>query len=352
MKKLFLLTFFALSIVTCISILNTHTTFAAKADTVLILNHESNNNDTVLVSIYIENPTNQQIKSVQSWIKYDPKILKGEKINAMDSPFDFVAPGENNFDQNNGIVKIGRSSITQGSSESKIFVAEILFTWLKKEKTDISFHNFQFDNSGNVNVMVFDEGFPVNILEAAPYPLSLEASNTPPASKEKISKEEISTETKQTTPPIVENKTPPPVNFYDRRPQNLQVTSGPKYAVLMWEPQDNIAGYNIYYSNTSGRYLQRRSVGNIQEYYFDELETGEIYYFAITAYDHNEKETDYSDEVRIKIGYPDSSTSPLYVTTSDQILTKSKRHINSGPIALIFISMITAIGGSFMIRKL
>jgi hypothetical protein len=348
MKKTFLLTFFALSILIATNILNTTVALAAKADTVLTLNHESNNNNTVLVSIYIENPTNQQIKSVQAWLQYDPKVLKGEKINAIDSPFDFVAPGENNFDQNAGIVKIGRSSITQGSNENKIFVAELLFTWLKKEKTDISFHNFQFDNSGNVNVMVFDEGFPVNILQAAPSPLSLEASTipTPPKKEDPI-------ETKQNIQNEIpkEEETLPTVNFYDLRPQNLQITSGPEYAVLMWEPQDNIAGYNIYYSNTSGRYLQRRSIGNIQEYYFDGLETGKNYYFAITAYDNNEQETDYSDEVRIKIGYPDSSTSPLYVTKSDQILKNSKRHINSGPIALIFISMIMAIGGSFMIRK-
>ncbi|MBT4937270.1 hypothetical protein HON22_05115 [Candidatus Peregrinibacteria bacterium] len=324
----------------------------ARADVSLILKNESQNDSVVLVSIYIENPSKQQIASVQSWLKYDPQVLKGKKIDASASPFDFVAPGENSFDDTQGQLKIGRSSITGGSNEEKILVAEVAFEWLKKQNTTLSFYNFQLDNSGNTNVMVFQEGFPVNILKEGPKALEISASGVViPASNlgnsegNETSNQPVTDNDSNTE--LLENE----VAFETLRPSDLRITSGPEYVILSWESMEEIQGYNLYYSNVSGRYLQRRTVGNVEEYYLDKLETGKDYYFALTAYDNTNKETDYSDEVRIRVGYPDSSTSPLRVTKSEKILKNSKRHVNSGPATLLLLSFGLAVLGGVLVRR-
>lgn len=323
----------------------------AKADVSLVLKNESQNGSALLVSVYIENPSKQQIASVQSWLKYDPQVLKGKKIDASASVFDFVAPGENTFDQTSGIVKIGRSSITGGSNEDNIFVAEIMFEWLKKQSTTLSFYNFQLDNSGNTNVMIFQEGFPVNVLKESPKAIEVSSDGALVSSSTSAQSENNKqNETVENDNNIGSDLRDEP-DFETLRPSDLRITSGPEYVILSWDSMENVEGYNLYYSNVSGRYLQRRTVGNEQEYYLDNLETGENYYFALTAYNENNKGSDYSDEVRVRVGYPESSTSPLKVTKSEKILKNSKRHVNSGPATLMLLSFTMAILGVAFLRR-
>jgi hypothetical protein len=334
---------------------------AISADAVISLQETNLSEENLTVSIQIKNPSAQAVISVQSWLKYDPAILKGKKINTDGSPFDFVAPGENTFDDQQGLVKIGRSSTGGGSTESDIIVAEVSFERLSNQATTISFYNFQVDSSGNTSVRVFADGFPVNILKTAPASFQVKEGESIP-SKASLAEDKQKEEErqKQLEQELEQERQAQAAAEQERlaeierqsRPQNLHVTSGPNYVILSWDEMPNMKGYNIYYSTTSGRYLQRRGAGDVTEYYFEGFEIDQIYYFAVTAYDFNNKETDYSNEVRIKIGYPESSSSPLVLTQSQKIIQKTKKHVDSGPAEMMLILLaITGLITIFVRKK-
>ena len=322
---------------------------AATADSEIYFKLEENTTEKVAVSINIKNPSQQKIVSVQSWVKYDASILQGEKIETQDSPFDFVAPGENTFVEQDGLIKIGRSSISGGSQDEDVFVAKIIFKKLSAQKTELSFYDFQVDNAGHTSVRVFKEGYPVNVLKEAPQVLLIEGAEVI-NSKKDAKNIEVNPDLKQDSANndgsdfssnLMQN-----VSTSLLRPHGLKVTSGPGYILLSWDLLEGMKGYNIYYSNKSGRYLRRRSVGNVNQYYLDNLQTGKVYYLAITGYDVHEKETDYSDEVRIMVGYPNSSSAPIFLSSSAQLLNQMKSHVNSGPNAILFYLIIMASVGS------
>jgi hypothetical protein len=68
---------------------------------------------------------------------------------------------------------------------------------------------------------------------------------------------------------------------------------------LAWDPndEDDLAGYKIYYGTSSGNYSTSVDVGNTTEYTITGLNDATIYYFAATAYDTSDNESDYSEEV-------------------------------------------------------
>ena len=306
---------------------------AVTADASIFLKLENITEKELTISINVENPSKQQIISVQSWLKYDPSILKGINKEYDGNPFNFVAPGEDAFDEKLGIVKIGRSSISGGVNEEKIFIANLTFERISLDSTEISFYNFKLDHSGNTSVRVFKEGFPVNILKETPAVLTIEEQGekniAEPVIVEKTSTKDLSLAT-------VEKKEEVTIV----RPQNLRISSGPEYVILSWDPLPEVKGYTIYYSNRSGRYIRKRYVGNVTDYYLDNLLTGEYYYFAITAYDLNDNETEYSDEVRIKVGYPETSSSPLLISSSGDIVSNVTKHVDTGPATLLLLAIL------------
>jgi hypothetical protein len=69
---------------------------------------------------------------------------------------------------------------------------------------------------------------------------------------------------------------------------------------LAWNPnppEDEVAGYVIYYGKTSGRYTYVVDVGNMTTCTLAGLSPGVPYYIALTAYDAYDNESDLSDEV-------------------------------------------------------
>lgn len=64
---------------------------------------------TFKIKILIDNPEKQEINSARTWLAYNPQFLKVININDNESDFDLFAPGENNDDIENGLIKIGRS---------------------------------------------------------------------------------------------------------------------------------------------------------------------------------------------------------------------------------------------------
>ncbi|HPO05532.1 MAG TPA: cohesin domain-containing protein [Candidatus Gracilibacteria bacterium] len=329
------------TIVLCLYLIPT--AFAAKADTNLKLEKIDEAGANILsLKIWLENPSQQKIIATQSWLKYDNKILKGKNIEVKDSAFDFVAPGENEFDQAKGLVKIGRSSTKGGVTESKALVAEVSFEILKNQNTKIEFYNFRLDNEGNTSVRVMEDGFPVNTLAKQPEFLSLNWGT----SGSNLSSNNSGTKT-EVKPKVKENLS---ANLLtEMRPQNFRVNSGDSYILMTWDKLPNMVGYNVYYSQRSGRYLQRRSVGDLSEFYLDGLKNGDTYYLAITAYDQKQRETDYSNEVKVTVGDPNSSSNPIGITKSQNFLANTPENVKSGPGALIWMIGILSVLFTFRV---
>ena len=66
-------------------------------------------------------------------------------------------------------------------------------------------------------------------------------------------------------------------------------------------PVPNLAGYKLYYGSQSGQYQAPLSVGMTTTYTVTGLPTGQIYYFAVTAYDSSGMESAFSNEVSVTI---------------------------------------------------
>ncbi len=75
---------------------------------------------------------------------------------------------------------------------------------------------------------------------------------------------------------------------------------------LAWDPntvntEGNIAGYKVYYGTTSGNYTTVLYVGDVLQSTVDNLTDGQTYYFAITAYNMQGYESNYSNEVSLSV---------------------------------------------------
>src|SRR5207249_4246245 len=72
---------------------------------------------------------------------------------------------------------------------------------------------------------------------------------------------------------------------------------------LTWDPNTypDLAGYKLYYGTSSGSYQFSVDVGNQTSYSLAGLLEGQIYYFAVTAYNSSGVESAFSNEVSIAI---------------------------------------------------
>ena len=62
-----------------------------------------------------------------------------------------------------------------------------------------------------------------------------------------------------------------------------------------------LSGYKLHYGNGSKRYSAKVKVGNRTAYTLSGLTAGRTYYFAVTAYDKNGKESTYSKELAVYV---------------------------------------------------
>jgi hypothetical protein len=77
-------------------------------------------------------------------------------------------------------------------------------------------------------------------------------------------------------------------------------------ATLSWDPPStnadgttltDLAGYRVYFGTSSGIYSKNIDAGNIATYRINNLTDGLTYFFAVTAYDSDGNESEYSNEV-------------------------------------------------------
>jgi hypothetical protein len=118
---------------------------------------------TLRVKILIDNPEGRAITSVQSWLSYNPKALKGVKIDTANSAFELMAPYDNTFDEVNGLVKIGRSS-SEPVSDKLIEVAQAEFDMDYIGSTFVDFYDYQNDLTGHTSANVLQGETPFNVL--------------------------------------------------------------------------------------------------------------------------------------------------------------------------------------------
>ena len=75
---------------------------------------------------------------------------------------------------------------------------------------------------------------------------------------------------------------------------------------LEWSPNDepDLAGYKIYYGTECRNYTFDADVGDYESVTISDLEPGKKYYFAVTAYDLNGNESDFSKEISYPVSMP------------------------------------------------
>jgi hypothetical protein len=68
---------------------------------------------------------------------------------------------------------------------------------------------------------------------------------------------------------------------------------------VAWDPnpEPTVAGYNMYYGTSSGRYTNSVDVGSSTRCTISALQEGVTYYLAVTAYDSAGNQSGYSDEI-------------------------------------------------------
>ena len=106
---------------------------------------------------------------------------------------------------------------------------------------------------------------------------------------------------------------------------------------LAWDTSDGAAGYKIYYGTMSNSYTDVVDVGDVLTYTFPDLSDGVTYFFAATAYDDTNLESDFSEEVsynttsETKIIWRNPTTGENYVWYMDGTTRTSSVKLTTVP---------------------
>lgn len=305
--------------------------------------------DTLELDIVITNPSRQPIQSIQSWLEYDETVLKGVDVRIADT-FPLVAPGEQSFDASQGIVKLGASNVTGGVSEYEFSFARVTFQVISQKGTipatqsssagaepvparpaggRLRFHEFSLlGQEGKTKVLIVEEGRTTSVLRTRPNdlllyfgvgepPTKIPQPTLPPVTQPPVSQPPV-TLPPGTIPPGTPLIVPLPDDGFGRlQPTVLRVTTEKDKVYLLWVKVDDprVTGYNIYYGTVSGKYIQRRTVAaDSTGVTIRSLPVGKRYFFALTAFNALEQESEFSYEVAVVVGDPASSTAPFDIS--------------------------------------
>lgn len=116
-------------------LLCTGTAFAADKNVTVTLESNAQRisaGDPLTVDIYLENPSNYPLTSATVALSYDTALLEGTSVTYGDAPyFDVdIYPGEEQKFRTDGLVRIGRASLSDGTGRdlSRILLATLEFT--------------------------------------------------------------------------------------------------------------------------------------------------------------------------------------------------------------------------------
>jgi hypothetical protein len=298
------------------------------------------------LDVILKNPGKAKVISVRTWLNYDSGILEGTAIDTKDTKFTLSAPGEDEFSASEGYVKIGRSNITGGATDEELKIATVKFKVkaATSATTQISPYDYQVTELGHVSVNIIEDGFPINILAKAPEAVTLTLGGF------------TGTTGGTDTTPVIDTT---PVDIggpslpLPQRPTGLRIHSNSNVVELKWDKteDENRAGYNLYYGRTSGNYSRMRPVGNVNSIKLDELAKGETYFFALTAHNALNQESDYSDEAGVIVGQSLSSTSP-FEGFLEAYLARIPTQPQNGPlVGWAFAASVGLAGLMFMKKK-
>ena len=93
---------------------------------------------------------------------------------------------------------------------------------------------------------------------------------------------------------------------FSAAPPPFTLTTDGTMVTLAWNPNSEIdlAGYRVYYGNSSRTYGAMIDVGNRTTFQVPSLSPGVTYYFAVTAYNTTNMESGFSNEVFTTIDQP------------------------------------------------
>ncbi|MSR67465.1 hypothetical protein EXS65_01385 [Candidatus Peribacteria bacterium] len=296
--------------------------------------------DLVDIDVVLENAAGATVESIRSWLTYDPQILEARSVT-LTPVIAKPVPGEQAAYPNVRLVKIGGAA---GEIQSnRVAIARVTFRVRSGgNATEIAFENFREDGLGQTAVNgtpkltenteglmeppciggILCQKTLTPLLTQAPSILSIllepqheAASSTPNAAEPESlvipirGTEEQPAASKAST---AEQNTAS--SFGLLQVQNLKITSRDTSIFLGWQPlrSSELAGYNVYFSTVSGKYIQRRTIEKTaSSLVLRDLEPDTTYYVAIRAFNKENAESVFSQEVSVRIGSPESASAPL-----------------------------------------
>jgi uncharacterized protein YqjF (DUF2071 family) len=100
---------------------------------------------------------------------------------------------------------------------------------------------------------------------------------------------------------------------------------GSSSVTLAWDPniESNLAGYKVHYGAASGLYTNSVDAGSITTNRVTGLVDGVMYYFAVTAYNTDGQESDYSAEISYRTGLANQPPSISQIPDQQALLNAS-----------------------------
>jgi hypothetical protein len=286
--------------------------------------------DQFLIDLVVKNPESVGINSVKVDIKYNNTNLNALSIDPNEELLALSSPGdENQIDEGNGIINIGRAASGQKIFAQEVYVASIKFEVKTSDDTttQLEYNNFQPGNElSDVVVLAVneDQGFEtVNILVNEPLNLKLnlnpnQDTNDNNSNNDNNQNSDNNDNNNQdfdlgSNDDDVTAITP----FTEiERPTGLKVnTDNDGNVQLVWNQlnDERVKGYFVYYSTSSGVYLFRRDAANTNNHQFSNLEQDRRYFFSVTAYDDLGNESDFANEASVIVGQPGSESNPIVI---------------------------------------
>jgi hypothetical protein len=312
------------------------------------------NGEEIDMDLVIVNPSGQAISRMRGWIAYDPTILQGVSIE-MQPSFTIPTPGESDFDAKNGVLKIGASAQTP-QKDKTIKVARIKMKVISTptNKTILSHddvtggiesHSAVISSQGSQETNILaptlgslivrldapqahqaassaqggaSSSSPHDAISSAAQESSMGQDLQPQESSASSASVQVAMQQSSGWPTASDDIN---TTFTLLQIQNLRATTEGTAVFLAWDPlpSKDLTGYNIYYSTTSGRYIQRRSIDSTSTTLtIRGLMEGQTYFFAVRGVNAKNQETQFSKEVGIRVGSPETSTNPLAASAVTQ----------------------------------
>ncbi len=295
--------------------------------------------DLVDVDVVLENAAGATVESIRSWLTYDPSVLEARSVT-LTSVIARPIPGEQAANASARLVKIGGAAGVINSN--RVAIARVTFRVLTGgNATEISFENFREDGLGQTAVNgtpkltentkglteppcvggILCQKTLTPLLAQSPSILSVQLEPLHEAASSESSSIPDSLVipirgAEQQPPASAPASTQPSTesSFGLLQVQNLKITSREQSIFLGWQPlrSSELAGYNVYFSTVSGKYIQRRTIDTTaSSLVLRELEPDTTYFVAIRAFNKDNLESVFSQEVSVRVGSPESASAPL-----------------------------------------